>query len=70
MRILVIGDRTKTAGPRKAHLGLRGHSVASVCTGAEGHELAGVESHDVTVLDPMLLDGDGLEICRNCIVAR
>ncbi|HWB20049.1 MAG TPA: response regulator transcription factor, partial [Phycisphaerales bacterium] len=65
MRILVVEDNPKMAeGIRK---GLAEHSfVVRVClSGFEGEEEAARNEYDVIVLDRMLPDRDGLDMCRN-----
>ncbi|MFI4897454.1 MAG: response regulator transcription factor [Phycisphaerales bacterium JB059] len=65
MRILIIEDNPKMASSLQR--GLREHGYAAdVChTGFEGEELAAVEPFDLVLLDLMLPDRDGVEVCRN-----
>ena len=65
MRILIVEDNPKMAAAILN--GLAEHNyVADVCTnGAEGEEAAAQGVYDVIVLDLMLPDRHGLEICRN-----
>ncbi|MFO0829730.1 MAG: response regulator transcription factor [Phycisphaerales bacterium] len=65
MRILVIEDNPKMANA--VQRGLRDHGFAAdvASTGVEGEERAGDGSYDVILLDLMLPDRDGIEVCRN-----
>ena len=65
MRILVIEDNPKMA--TAIQKGLREHGYAAdVChTGFEGEDLAAIEPYDAILLDLMLPDRDGVEVCRN-----
>lgn len=65
MRILVIEDNPKMAAAIKQGLGEQGYAVDVSHTGLEGEELACVEPYDVIILDLMLPDRDGVEVCRN-----
>jgi DNA-binding response OmpR family regulator len=64
MRILVVEDHHKAAG--FIAKGLREHSYAVdvVETGAEALDRVVVNSYDLVVLDLMLPDIDGYEVCR------
>jgi two-component system OmpR family response regulator len=64
MRILLVEDEAKLA--RLLQRGLREeHVVADVTgSGADGVWMAGEHPYDVLVLDVMLPDMDGLEVCR------
>lgn len=65
MRVLIIEDNPKLA--EAVQRGLREHGYAAdVClTGFEGEDLAVAEKYDVILLDLMLPDRDGVEVCRN-----
>ena len=65
MRILVIEDNPDMASA--IGRGLRGHgySVDVVHRGFEGEEMAVAEPYDLVVLDVMLPDRDGVDLCRN-----
>ncbi len=65
MRILIIEDNPKIAASMKKGLEQHGFSVDICHTGFEGEELAGSGSYDVILLDLMLPDRDGIEVCRN-----
>ena len=63
-RILLIEDDTRLAGMVAEYLGKAGFHVIHAENGARGLALHGRESVDVVILDLMLPDTDGLEICR------
>jgi DNA-binding response OmpR family regulator len=65
MRVLIIEDNPKMASALQA--GLREHGLAAdAChVGYEGEELAVTEDYDLILLDLMLPDRDGVEVCRN-----
>ncbi len=64
MRILLIEDNTKLAQTVKVSLQQHGYSVDVASNADEGDEMAVVNHHDVIVLDVMLGDRDGMELCR------
>ena len=65
MRVLIVEDNPKMA--EAIQRGLREHGFAAdvSLTGFEGEDLAAVEPYDLIILDLMLPDRDGIEICRN-----
>lgn len=65
MRVLIVEDNPKMAA--SIQRGLREHGYAAdVChTGFEGEDLAVVEPYSLILLDLMLPDRDGVEVCRN-----
>jgi DNA-binding response OmpR family regulator len=65
LRILIIEDTPKMASAMQA--GLQSHGfIADVShAGIEGEEMAMTESYDAVILDLMLPDRDGVEVCRN-----
>lgn len=65
MRVLVIEDNPKMAAAIRE--GLKGNGFAADVshTGFEGEELASAGVYDVILLDLMLPDRDGVEVCRN-----
>ena len=67
MRALVIEDNIKMAEGVKH--GLKENGIdADVChSGVDGEELAASQTFDVVILDLMLPDRDGVEVCRNQI---
>lgn len=65
MRALVIEDNPKMARGIKTGLEEAGFATDVAHTGFEGEDLAAGQQYDVIVLDLMLPDRDGVEICRN-----
>jgi DNA-binding response OmpR family regulator len=65
MRILVVEDNPKMASAIQTGLSEQGWTVDMVHTGFEGEEKAAEGAYDVIVLDLMLPDRDGIEVCRN-----
>ncbi len=65
MRVLVIEDNPKMAGLLRQGLTENGYAVDVVTSGREGEELAAGHPYDAVVLDVMLPDLDGLQICAN-----
>jgi DNA-binding response OmpR family regulator len=65
MRALVIEDNPKMAEAIQRGLRENGYAVDTCHTGFEGEDLAAVGNYDVVVLDLMLPDRDGVEVCRN-----
>ncbi|MHC4763499.1 MAG: response regulator transcription factor [Planctomycetota bacterium] len=65
MRILVVEDNPKMAGGIRRGLVEHGYAVDVYHSGHEGEVLASSVSYDVIVLDLMLPDRDGLEVCRS-----
>ncbi|MCA9295837.1 MAG: response regulator, partial [Phycisphaerales bacterium] len=65
MRVLIIEDNPKMAGAIERGLREHGFAVSTSHTGFEGEELAKAESFDLVILDLMLPDRDGVDLCRN-----
>jgi DNA-binding response OmpR family regulator len=63
-RILLIEDDPRLAEMVKRYLGEAGFSITHAPTGGAGVALAGRGSFDALILDLMLPDMDGLEVCR------
>ena len=63
-RVLLIEDDSRLAEMVSEYLGKAGFHVVHAETGARGLALHGREPADVVILDLMLPDGDGLDICR------
>jgi two-component system, OmpR family, phosphate regulon response regulator OmpR len=63
-RILLIEDDPRLAGLVTEYLGEAGFVVSTVATGRAGLDRIGREPYDAVVLDLMLPDIDGLEVCR------
>jgi DNA-binding response OmpR family regulator len=69
-KILVIEDEKQIARLVELHLQDAGFQVTKAGTEAEGRRLAHEGSFDLIVLDLMLPDGDGLEVCREARANR
>ncbi len=65
MRLLVVEDNPDMAAAIRRGLVEHGFSVDVAHTGYRAEELAGTEPYDVIVLDVMLPDLDGVQVCRN-----
>jgi two-component system, OmpR family, phosphate regulon response regulator OmpR len=63
-RILLIEDDKRLAEMVKSYLGEFGFSVTAAHSGGDGIALYRRESFDALILDLMLPDMDGLEVCR------
>ena len=63
-RVLLIEDDSRLADMVGEYLGKAGFQVIHAESGARGLALHGREPLDVVILDLMLPDGDGLDICR------
>ena len=62
--ILLIEDDARLAGMVRDYLGESGFDVTIAGTGNEGLALQGKHGFDAIILDLMLPDTDGLEVCR------
>jgi DNA-binding response OmpR family regulator len=65
MRILIVEDNPKMAGAIQRGLREHGYAPDVSHSGFEGEDLAAVEPYDLIVLDVMLPDRDGVDVCRN-----
>jgi DNA-binding response OmpR family regulator len=65
MRFLVVEDNERLAGLVKKGLEEQGYTVDTTASGREGETMASRDRYDVLILDLMLPDHDGVEICRN-----
>lgn len=65
MRILVVEDNPDMAAAIRQGLKENGYSVDVCHKGFEGEELAATEPYDLVILDVMLPDRDGVDLCRN-----
>lgn len=65
MRVLVIEDNPKMAAAISQGLKEQGFAVDAVHTGFEGEEQAAQNPYDAVILDLMLPDRDGLDVCRS-----
>jgi DNA-binding response OmpR family regulator len=63
-RVLIIDDDKRLAGMVADYLGEAGFRVSASATAREGEQRLKREPFDALVLDLMLPDGDGLEVCR------
>lgn len=64
MRALVVEDNPKMAAAIAQGLKEQGYAVDTSHTGFEGEEAAALNPYDVLILDLMLPDRDGLDVCR------
>ena len=64
MRILVIEDNHRLNGSLQMNLTHEGYSVDSAYNGQEGQDLAELTPYDLIILDILLPEKDGLEVCR------
>lgn len=64
MRILVVEDEHKIANSIKKGLEQESYAVDVVYTGDEGLDLASGEEYDLLILDILLPEINGVEICR------
>jgi len=62
--LLLIEDDARLAGMVRDYLGESGIQVTIAGTGAEGLALQRAHGYDAIILDLMLPDTDGLEVCR------
>lgn len=65
MRILIVEDEPKLNDGLAVGLRNRGYAVDSAFDGEEGEKLARMNEYDLIVLDIMLPQRDGLEVCRS-----
>jgi len=65
MRVLVIEDNQKISKGIETLLNDAGFEAVCVLSGIEGEDLAVATKFDAIILDLMLPDRDGLEVCRN-----
>jgi DNA-binding response OmpR family regulator len=65
MRLLVVEDEHKVASFLKRGLEEAGHVVDVAYTGADGEYLASLNAYDAMILDCMLPDKDGRQVCRD-----
>ena len=63
-RVLLIEDDARLAGMVRDYLGQSGYRVSIAGTGAEGLRMQAAQGFDAVILDLMLPDIDGLEVCR------
>jgi DNA-binding response OmpR family regulator len=63
MRILVVDDHRETRELITRHFARAGHMVQTASSCAEAARVLGAMSFDVVVLDVMLPDGSGIDLC-------
>jgi two-component system response regulator RegX3 len=63
-RILVVEDEPGIAEPLVAHLGREGFEAAAVSTAADARATFERTPPEIVILDVMLPDGDGRDLCR------
>jgi len=64
-RLLLVEDDARLASMVSDYLGEAGFRTTRAATGAAAMQLAASESFDVLILDLMLPDADGLDLCRS-----
>jgi len=64
-RILLVDDDARLAGMVAAYLGEAGFRMAIADTGSEAQRRLKAEDFDALILDLMLPDTDGLELCKH-----
>jgi DNA-binding response OmpR family regulator len=65
LRILIIEDNPKMAEALQRGLRENGYAADVCLSGFEGEELGTADEYDAILLDLMLPDRDGVEVCRN-----
>jgi two-component system, OmpR family, phosphate regulon response regulator OmpR len=64
-RVLLVEDDARLASMVADYLGEAGLRVSVAPTGVDAMRLVGTDDFDVVVLDLMLPDADGLDLCRS-----
>lgn len=64
MRVLIVEDNQKIANSIKKGLEQESFAVDIALNGIKGFDLAATEDYDIIILDLMLPDMDGMEVCR------
>ncbi len=65
MRVLIVEDNPKMASAIQRGLCENGFAADVSHSGFEGEDLGAAGNYDVIILDLMLPDRDGVEVCRN-----
>ncbi len=63
-RVLLVEDDSRLASMVADYLGEAGFRTTCASTGAAARQLVGSETFDAMILDLMLPDADGLDLCR------
>lgn len=64
MQILIIEDNQKVSETLRRGLAEHGYSAECCASAGQGGDAASVKPYDLILLDRMLPDGDGLEVCQ------
>ena len=64
MRVLLVEDNRRVSNSIRLSLVDDGYAVDTAFNGQEGQELAEITPYDVIILDVMLPEKNGLEVCR------
>jgi two-component system OmpR family response regulator len=70
VRVLVVDDHAETRQLLARNLTLASHGVSAAATCAEAQGLLASSSFDVVILDVMLPDGSGIELCAQLRAAE
>lgn len=65
MRILVVEDNKHLSDSLRMTLEDDGHVIDIAYDGVDGEEMALMSSYDIIILDIMLPEKDGLDVCRD-----
>jgi heavy metal response regulator len=65
MRLLIVEDNPKMAGFMEQGFVEQGYAVDVAQRGHDGEHLAATEPYDVIILDVMLPDQNGIQVCKN-----
>jgi heavy metal response regulator len=65
MRVLVVEDNPRMAGVIRQGLTENGYAVDVASTGHDGEDTAAARPYDAIILDVMLPDQDGKQVCAN-----
>jgi DNA-binding response OmpR family regulator len=65
MHVLIVEDDEELAAAISHALAAEGHTIQAVVTGEEAEDLAADDAHDLYILDVMLPDCNGFNLCKN-----
>jgi len=65
MRVLIVEDNPKMGSGVQRGLREHGYAADLSLSGCEGEDLAATGMYDAVILDVMLPDRDGVEVCKN-----